>query len=276
MNPCRYVRTVQMLKRVNSLWVGDRLGYLEQLSLVSAAAVGHPVTLYSYTPDRLKGVPDGIELRDAREVMPEERMIRYAGTNSYALGSNFFRYELLAKGLGYWIDADVYVIKPLDFEQPFVFGMEHENTINAAILYIPPKSEMVRDLCEIPLSDRCPPWYGPKRRLAYYWKRLTQGQVRVDEMMWGTFGPLMVTFLAKKHKVADQAQKPSVFYPISWKDARQFYEPAHIVKSSLTQDTHAVHLYNSRLVGLTDKPPPAGSYIDLICRNHGIDTAVAA
>ena len=68
-----------MLKRVNSLWVGDRLGYLEQVCLVSAAAVGHPVTLYSYTPDRLKGVPPGIELRDAREVMPEERVVKYAG-----------------------------------------------------------------------------------------------------------------------------------------------------------------------------------------------------
>lgn len=267
---------MQVLKRVNSLWVGDRLGYLEQLCLVSAAAAGHPVTLYSYTPDHLKGVPPGIELRDAREVMPEQRVVKYAGTNSYALGSNFFRYELLAQDRGYWIDADVYMIKALDFEEPYVFGMEHEKTINSAVLYIPPNSGMVRDLCEIPLSNQRPPWYGPKRSLAYYWKRLKKGQVRVEDMMWGTFGPLMVTYLAKKHKVVDQAQKPSVFYPISWKDARQFYGPASVIESSLTPDTHAVHLYNSRLVGLSDKLPPAGSYIDLVCRKHGIDTSVAA
>lgn len=263
-----------MLKRVNSLWVGERLGYLEQLCLASAAAVGHPVTLYSYTPDRLKGVPPQIELRDAREVMPEARLVTYAGTGSFALGSNFFRYELLVKDLGYWIDADVYVMKPLDFEQQYVFGMEHENTINNAVLYIPPKSEMVRDLCQIPLSNRCPPWYGPKRSLAYYWKRWTKGSVGVEDMIWGTFGPLMVTYLARKHKVFNQAQNPSVFYPISWKDARRFYEPAPVVEASLASDTHAVHLYNSRLVGLNDKPPPAGSFIDLLCRRHGIDTAM--
>ena len=55
-----------MLERLNSLWVGDRLGYIEQLCLVSALAVGHRFTLYSYTPDVLRGVPNGIDLRDAR------------------------------------------------------------------------------------------------------------------------------------------------------------------------------------------------------------------
>lgn len=265
-----------MLKRVNTLWVGDRLGYLEQVCLVSARVVGHPVTLFSYAPDRLKGLPPGIELRDAREVMPEERVVKYAGTNSYALGANFFRYELLAQNRGYWMDADVYVTKPLDFEQPYVFGMEHENTINSAVLCIPSNSDLMRDLCEMPLSNQCPPWYGPKRSLAYYWRRLTQGQVRVEDMLWGTFGPLMVTYLAKKYKVIDQAQKPSVFYPISWKDARKFYEPASVVESMLTPETHAVHLYHSRLVGLSDKRPPTGSYIDQICRKHSIDTSVPA
>jgi hypothetical protein len=259
-----------MLKRLNTLWVGERLGYLEQLCLVSATAVGHSVTLYSYTPDNLKGAPDGIEIRDAREVMPEQRLLRYADSGSFALGSNFFRYELLAKNLGYWIDADIYVLKPLNFKQQYVFGLEHENTINSAVLFLPSDSEMVRDLCEIPLSSRRPPWFGPKRSLAYFWKRVTTGPVKVEDLQWGTFGPLMVSYLAKKHKVVDQAQKPSVFYPVSWKVARSLYGPAHVIEELIAPETHAVHLYNSRLVGLSDRPPPPGSYIDVICRQHGI------
>src|SRR5664280_1517399 len=126
-----------MLKRLNTLWVGDRLGYLEQLCLVSATAVGHPVTLYSYTPDNLKGVPDGIEIRDAREVMPEEKLVRYSDSGAVALGANFFRYALLAKDVGYWVDLDLYFLKALDFKGEYVFGWEYENWINNAVLYVP-------------------------------------------------------------------------------------------------------------------------------------------
>ncbi len=35
---------------------------------------GHEFTVYSYTPDELKGVPTGVEVRDAREIMPEEKL----------------------------------------------------------------------------------------------------------------------------------------------------------------------------------------------------------
>ena len=66
-----------MLERLNSLWDGNSLGYIEQLCLLSALAMGHQFTLYSYNPDALDGLPDGIELRDAREIMREERLIRY-------------------------------------------------------------------------------------------------------------------------------------------------------------------------------------------------------
>jgi hypothetical protein len=259
-----------MLKRLNTLWVGDRLGYLQQLCLVSATAVGHHVTLYSYKPDNLNGVPDGIEIRDAREVMPEQKLVAYADCGSFALGSDFFRYELLAKDLGYWIDADVYLLKPLNFKEQYVFGWEHENTINGAVLLLPSDSDMARDLCELPLFNRRPPWFGPRRSLAYFWKRITKGPPKVEEFSWGVFGPQMVSYLAKKHKVVNQAQKPSVFYPISWKNARSLYEPAHVIEELIAPETHTVHLYNSRLVGLNNTPPPPGSYIDVICRQHGI------
>src|SRR5690242_2392198 len=95
-----------MLERLNSLWVGERLGYIEQLCIASAMVAGHPFTLYSYTPDIIENVPDGVEIRDAREIMPEERLVRYADSGAIQLGANFFRYELLLKGAGYWVDMD--------------------------------------------------------------------------------------------------------------------------------------------------------------------------
>ncbi|RYF04347.1 MAG: hypothetical protein EOO77_29790, partial [Oxalobacteraceae bacterium] len=62
-----------MLERLNTFWDGPRLGYLEQISIASALEQGHAYTVYSYEPDRLDGVPEGAELRDAREVMTDPR-----------------------------------------------------------------------------------------------------------------------------------------------------------------------------------------------------------
>ena len=89
-----------MLERLNSLWVGDRLGYIEQLCLASALAVGHPFTLYSYTPDSLGAVPRGVDLRDAREVMPEEKLVRYSDSRSSSTRCQFFSLCLAGQGSG--------------------------------------------------------------------------------------------------------------------------------------------------------------------------------
>jgi hypothetical protein len=263
-----------MLKRLNTLWVGDHLGYLEKLCLVSAAAVGHPVTLYSYAPDNLKGVPDGIEVRDAREVMPEKKLVSYAN-GSFALGANFFRHELLARNFGYWIDADLYFLKPVEFNEEYVFGWEHGNTINNAILLLPSDSQMVRDLCDLPELVKRPPWFGLRRSLAYYKKRV-KGPLKMQDYTWGTFGPQMLDYLAKKYKVADLGQRPAVFYPVKWQEVRSLYGPADKIVKILSPETRTIHLYNSQLAELKKMPPPPGSYIDVICRKHGIDTGGAA
>jgi hypothetical protein len=264
-----------MLKRLNSLWDGDRLGYLEQLSLVSAMELGHPMTVYSYTPDELLGVPTGVELRDAREIMPVEKLVRYSDTGAVALGANFFRYALLSKDVGYWVDLDLYFLKPLDFKEEYVFGWEYENWINNAVLHAPANSGVVRDLMEIPGTNKRPPWYGPRNTLKYYWRRLTEGDIRVQDLPWGTYSAGILTYVTKKHRVANQGQPPEVFYPVRWKDAKMVYGPAETIESMITPKTRTVHLWHSRLVGLFDKPPAQGSYIDKVCRRHGIDTGVA-
>jgi hypothetical protein len=52
---------------VASLWIGDRLHYLNQLCLLSHLRHGHPTTLYC--TDTVSNVPEGIEVRPATEIM---------------------------------------------------------------------------------------------------------------------------------------------------------------------------------------------------------------
>jgi hypothetical protein len=261
------------VKVLNSLWVGNELGPLEQLCVLSGLAAGHPYHLYSYEPDKLRGVPGGAEVRNAAEVMPRERMLAYAECNSFALGSNFWRYEMLAQGRGYWVDLDVLLLKPLDSEQEYVFGLEREGTINTAIMLAPKDSALVRDMIEFPSQCRRPPWYGPRRSALYYLKRLRNGRLRLEDYPWGTFGPGMFGHFVEKHGLRHYAAPPEVFYPVSWHNAAFLYGPAEQVEALLTDNTLAIHLYNSQLRELAKSAPPAGSYMAKQFAKYGLATA---
>ena len=66
-----------MVERLNSLWVGERLGYVERLCLASAVSVGHRFTVYSYTPSDLQ-FPKEVEVQDARQIMAEEIFLSHS------------------------------------------------------------------------------------------------------------------------------------------------------------------------------------------------------
>ncbi len=256
---------------LNSLWVGDSLGFIERLCVRSAIATGHQFRLFSYEPDKLSGVPEGVELRDAADVMPREQLISYSDTGAVALGANFWRYQMLAKGLGCWCDMDLMFIKPLEVRSDYVFGWEYEGWLNNAILMAPAQSDFVRDLLELPKPNRRPPWFGPRRTVLYYLERLKRGHIGLEDMPWGTYAAGLVTYLVKKHRLTEFASPPDVFYPVRWKDARTVYAPAEEVETMVTDRTVAVHLWHSRLGELKQKPPPPQSYIGIAARRFGVE-----
>src|SRR5271166_6167474 len=236
-----------MLERLNSLWTGGELGPIERLSVISALSVGHPLTIYSYAPEKLGAVPSGAEIRDAGEVSPYESLAHYLEGGWGALASDFFRYALLAKGLGTWVDLDLLFLKPIDFEDEYVFGWENKKSINGAVLRLPRDSDMLRELCSIPQLNWRPPFYGLRKMPLFYWRRLTQGDIRPENYNWGTFGPLILTHLARKYGVAGRAKARSVFYPVMHFQVELFLGPSELVESLLTAETRTVHLWQSVL-----------------------------
>lgn len=259
------------LERLNALWFGDRLGYLEQLSIRSAQAQGHPYTLYSYTPETLAGVPDGVEVRHANEVMDDPRRVRYFEGKFKALGSDFFRYELMAKSLGYWVDLDLIFLKPLDLREDCVFGWEGPKSINGAVLKIPAGSPMLEALRGIPERNWCPPFFGPRSRLKYYWQRIN-GPVELEDLPWGSAGPGMIAYLAQRYGLLGETQPIEVFYPLPYTEARKLFGPASEVEKLIKPNTIAIHMWHSSLGDLPDNPPASGSYIEKLCRQYDIPT----
>jgi hypothetical protein len=258
---------------LNSLWFGRGLSYLEKLCLTSAVAAGHNFTVWSYEPETLGDVPSGVEIRDAADVMPREGLLRYRDTGSIALGANLWRIQLLSKGLGYWSDMDFIFLRPLKFQEPYVFGWEHAGWINNAILLAPQESSFVKDLLAIPVPNRRPPWFGVRRSIAYYIRRLREGNLGLEDMPWGTYSAGLVTHCVKKNKLQSFALGSDVFYPVEWKDAKKLYGPSEEVEALLTEKTHAVHMWHSRLGNLVLSPPPEGSYIHKMCEHFGVDTS---
>lgn len=262
----------QVIPTLNSLWVGENLTYIERLSLQSALAHGHKFKLHSYSPATLTGVPEGVEVCDASEVMSQEKLISYAECeNGVALGANLWRYHMLAQGLGAWCDLDLVFLKPLDLSRQYIVGWEHEGWINNAVLYAPKDSQFVRDLFELTKPNVRPPWFGPRRSLYFYLRRWRRGYLGLEDMPWGTYAAGLVTHIVKTRRLQAFVEPPEVFYPVRWSEARQVYDDAHVVDQKITPDTRTVHLWHSRLGELVSSPPPPGSWIGQQCERYGVE-----
>ena len=240
-----------------TLWIGPRLSFLERACLRSALAHGHRVALYCYAP--LAGVPSGVELRDAAAVLPEAAIVRHR-TGSPALFSNRFRYEILERGLGTWIDCDVYFVAPLPDLGDYVMGEQGHGKINSAVLRLPPGSPLLAALRDLFNERTVPPWLAWRSRLAARMRLAATGRSGLAQMPWGSTGPEALTWLAKKLGVADRAQPRARFSPVHWTDADWICTPGRTIESLISPETVAVHLWNERLKGLDLTVPPPGTF----------------
>lgn len=241
-----------------TFWHGGPLGALERACLRSAMRHGHPVTLYCYRDPG--GVPEDVKLADAADIVPEAGIIRHR-SGSLALFSDLFRYRLLERGLGTWIDTDVYVVRPIEGARPYLFGKQSRNIVNGAVLRLPPDSAMLRDLLGIFEGRKVPDWLSEEARKAAADRLFRMGRTGVAMMPWGTAGPDAITALARRHGVYDQALPQQAFYPAHCKDAAWMFMPRFKLEDVILPDTMAVHLWNNLIKEAKDGPAREGSFL---------------
>ncbi len=101
---------------VHSLWCGPvPLGLFQKLACKSFMAHGHPFVLWTYT--RSLEVPAGVEVRDARDVLPESAVYTVPGPRggpSLAFFSDLFQLILLHRFGGWFSQMDVACLRPLE------------------------------------------------------------------------------------------------------------------------------------------------------------------
>jgi hypothetical protein len=132
-----------MSEIMQSLWIGKPLSKLEQLCLKSFVDNGHEVHLYVY--DKVGNIPTGVIVKDGNEILDKSEIFRYKN-GSVSAFSNLFRFTLLYKKGGYWIDADLLCVRPIKLNQSYVFSSEPDeqysnNIINAGLIKLPKGSK---------------------------------------------------------------------------------------------------------------------------------------
>src|SRR5919199_4974204 len=127
-------------------WHGSQLGPHQLFGLRSFVAQGHGVELFTY--DAAIDVPDWIERRDAREILPADHVMVYRsgwGAGSPALHSNLFRYAMLHRLGGWWVDLDVMLLRPdLPACDEFYFS-NGRGSVASAVLRFPANDPLMAE-----------------------------------------------------------------------------------------------------------------------------------
>jgi hypothetical protein len=252
-----------------TLWIGDSLGLVERACLRSVLRQGHSLAIYCY--DKVEGIPDGVEVRDAADVLPKAAILRHK-SGSVALFSDWFRYELQRRSLGTWLDTDNYLVAPLDMSSAYLFGKEiidaprpwrrrQRQAINGGVLRLPPDSPMLPPLLGQFDGRTSPDW------LPWYWRMWAkvlaaiQGRTDLTRLPWGTAGTFALNAVAGRFGLSSQALPCEVFNPAGWYEADWIVDPRVKLEDKTTGRTVGVHLWNECIKAFKNDPAPAGSFL---------------
>ncbi len=155
---------------IQSLWIGEPLSNLEKLCIQSFLDNGHDFHLYIY--DDVGDVPDGAIVKDATEIISAGEIYghKHGKNNSFAPFSDRFRFELLYKKGGYWVDMDTVCIKPFDFQTQIVLSqnIEHEHNkfmrCSMHVIKFPAGHPALKEL-----TERCANFNKTRRYMSFYY-----------------------------------------------------------------------------------------------------------
>ena len=249
---------MQSLPVIQMFWHGAPLSRVERLSLASFVHHGHAVHLYAYEP--IEGVPPGVTMRNAGEILARELIFQHRRTRSIAPFADWFRYRLLSERGGIWADTDVVCLKPFDYAQPRVFGWQDDELINNAVIGLPagdPLASWMAAACESP--NRWLPYDDFDMRVRKLQRRFLRGNHRGD-IRWGESGPIGLTHAIEHFGCIAEALPAWHFYPVPHERFRSLFEsPVHAGDIRL-DDSRAVHLWNNLIeregAGHKDAPFP--------------------
>lgn len=235
------------LHQIGMMWMHGSLSFLEQLCVKSFVDAGHHTILYTY--EEVGQVPQGVELRNAADILPEVGVVVHERTGSPAPHADQFRYHMLrCNERIIWADTDAYCRKPFLTEDGHFFGWESKKHINNGVLGLPQDSEALHLLIEH-CSDKysIPTWYGEDYAKELEQKKAAGNPVHAGEQPWGVWGPHALTHFLHKTGEDRFALPQEALYPFSFRDRRKIVKPKVRASDYVTERTRSIHLYGRRM-----------------------------
>ncbi|WP_395448197.1 hypothetical protein ACHMW7_25520 [Aminobacter sp. UC22_36] len=241
-----------MSEVVNAVWIGRKLGPVHAACLRSFLKHGYGVLLHTF--ERPEDTPDGVEIFDAHQLMKPEEIVQHRASGSYALASDIYRYRIQREGMGLYVDADMYCLRPFPVSD-CVLGWESDNYLGSAVLKFPQQSKFLAAVIESAENPHfIPPWMSSGRRRTLAARRLLGRPKHVSRMPWGTIGPHLITYWAKKLNALRQASPIDYFYPLHYEQTKLLMQPGLSVEDIASPRSYLMHLWSSQL-GDVDPTP---------------------
>jgi hypothetical protein len=232
-------------EKVQTFWHGGALSPLAWSCLSSFVHFGHQTVLYTY--DEVKA-PQGVICKSADRIVTRTALFEWQGL--YQPFSNIFRYNLIAKEGGWWIDTDVVCLTSNLPSGDVVFGreLEGEGTIAAGQFKFPKGHPLLDTLIQ------------------------EASAIGASQREWGEMGPRLFTRVLREANQAERALGSETLYPVHWLEAFRVWLPdrARAIESRL-KNACCLHVYNAVLSDLGVDfwaEPPRGSYLDQLYRKY--------
>lgn len=210
---------------VHSFWQGERLSNLEILCLSSFVKNGIGVRLHAYEPPI--DVPPGVVLEDAAEVLPRDKVFFYKpgsfNAGSVAGFSNLFRYTLIHRIGGWWVDSDCCCLQPFSLDSDEVYFEQPHKTEDfsvASALFRAPSGSPVLRYCLERFAQKDP-------------ARIVHGET----------GPRLFTEAVLAQQKRGFVLPPEKYCPVAWWD----YERLFTDETLSLEGCFAVHFYNAMI-----------------------------
>jgi hypothetical protein len=243
--PPAYLRSEAGKPLVQALWVGQKLRWVEELSMLSYLRNGWRYHLYAY--DDIGNIPEGVEVMDANLIVPREEVFvekAKSGAHKGSLGafSDYFRYALLAKKGGLYSDTDVINLRRFEPNGQNFVSTEHTDAgligVNGALM-----ASTVNHPLQIAALEA------------------SQVYIENDDLEFTKIGPALLARFFATGAFDDYEFLPFYFMnPIDCSRISALLEPSRqFLKRPPIQQARNVHVYTEtwRIMGMDLSNPPS-------------------
>lgn len=211
---------------VQGLWVGNKISKLEYISYSSFLNNGFEYWLYTY--EDVAGLPQKVIQKDANEIL-DKKLIQFDKNGSIGGFSDLFRWTLMYKKGGVYVDSDVVCLKPFEIEANSVAGQLNNRNETGIVhastqfLQFEKNSDIMKEAMEISMTKD------------------------LKNLKWADIGPLLIEKLIfKKH----QEVKILPYYNFNpnhywnWNFVLSNKKTEYMLELHNREDVFGIHLWN--------------------------------